>query len=528
MLQEDKYFNELTKDELWNRYCGYFDLSLGEFMEIQHHLLMDEVNMVADSILGRKIMGNKPSSIEEFRETVGLTSYEDYEPYLSERQEDALAVKPYSWCHSSGRGGEFKWIPYTADALEVASRLFISNVILSTANQKGDIRIKPGERVVMHIPPRPYLSGMLANYASSVFTIRMIPPQEEAEKMEFQEAIQKGFAMALRTGVDEMASISSVMVKVGERMTEQAQGIQFSPAMLQPKLLYTLGRAWLRSKIEKRAMLPKDIWRPKGIIAGGTDTSIYKNDVAYYWGKIPFEMYGATEAVSLGIQNWNKKWLTFIPYFAFLEFIPEDESIKLREDVNYQPKTLLLNEVEEGKIYELVITNFYGMPLIRYRLRDLIKIVALNDDETGVALPQFVFHARVGETVDLAGLARLTERVIWQAIANTEVKFEDWSACKEYDQNKTHLRVYIELKEERETSELERLIDEHLREVDLDYRDVGKYLNMQPVKVSVLSPGTFDRYYQEKVSEGADMAHLKPPHINASDEEIERLLRLNT
>ena len=274
-------------------------------------------------------------------------------------------------------------------------------------------------------------------------------------------------------------------------------------------------------------MLPKDIWRPKGIIAGGTDTSIYKNDVAHYWGKIPFEMYGATEAVGLGVQNWNKKWLTFIPFFAFLEFIPEDESIKLREDTNYQPKTLLLNEVEEGKIYELLITNFYGMPLIRYRLRDLIQIVALSDDETGVVLPQFVFHARVGETVDLAGLARLTERVIWQAIANTEVKFEDWSACKEYNQNKTYLRVYIELKEERQASELERLIDEQLKAVDLDYRDVSKYLDMQPVMVRLLSPGTFDRYYQEKVSEGADMAHLKPPHINASDKEIQLLLKLS-
>ena len=167
------------------------------------------------------------------------------------------------------------------------------------------------------------------------------------------------------------------------------------------------------------------------------------------------------------------------------------------------------------------------MPLIRYRLRDLIQIVALSDDETGVVLPQFAFHARVGETVDLAGLARLTERVIWQAIANTEVKFEDWSACKEYNQNKTYLRVYIELKEERQASELERLIDEQLKAVDLDYRDVSKYLDMQPVMVRLLSPGTFDRYYQEKVSEGADMAHLKPPHINASDKEIQLLLKLS-
>jgi hypothetical protein len=528
MRQEDKYFRTLTNEELWQRYCGFFDLSVDEFMEIQEDLLMKEVDLVADSPLGKKIMGDrKPKSVEEFRRLVPLTTYEDYELYLGECQADSLAVKPAAWCHSSGRGGKFKWLPYTSEALDVVARLFVTYIILATANRRGEVRIGPGERAAINLPPRPYSSGTFTYYVAQAFSLRFIPPLEEGEKMEFRDRIQKGFQMALETGVDLIGSLSSVMVKVGERMTEQAQGMKLSRIMLHPKVFFRVTRAWLRSKRERRPMLPKDLWSPKGIITSGTDTSIYKEDVAYYWGKTPFELIGASEVPTIAVQNWNKKWLTFIPYSAFWEFIPEDESIRSREDKTYHPTTVLLNELEEGKLYEVVLTQFYGMPLLRYRIGDIIRVVALSDDEVGVNLPQIVFHARVGESIDLAGLASLNERVIWQAIANTGIKYEDWSARKEYEQGKTFLRLYIELKEEREAAEVERLVDEQLKVVDVDYRDIDSYLELQAVRVTVLSRGTFERYYQEKVKEGADLAHLKPPHMNAPEAVIKRLLQLS-
>lgn len=526
MLREDKYFQSLGEEELWQRYCGFFDLSLDEYMKTQEDLLMEEIGLVVDSFLGKKIMGNnKPSSVEEFRRLVPLTTYDDYEPYLSECREDVLAVKPVLWCHSAGRGGTFKWIPYSAGALE--KPYYISNIILATATGKGEVNIKPKERILLNLPARPYASGSLFHYLSQVFPIRSIPPQEEAEEVDFQERIERGFQMALRSGVDEILSMSSIMVKIGERMAGQAQGMKFSLSMLHPRVLLTITRALLRSKLGRRPMLPKDLWSPKAIITAGTDTSIYKEDIAYYWGKSPFEIYGSTEAPSIAVQNWNKKWLTFVPTCAFWEFIPEEESIKSREDKSYHPSTVLLNELKEGKIYEVVLTQLYGMPLLRYRIGDAVKVVALSDDEAGINLPQFVFHARIDEIIDLAGLAKLNERVVWQAIANTGIKYEEWSVRKEYEHDRTFLRVYMELKGEREATEIERLIDEQLKAVDVDYRDIDSYLELQPVRVTLLSEGTFARYYQEKVKEGADLAHLKPPHMNASDEVIQQLLRLS-
>ena len=138
-----------------------------------------------------------------------------------------------------------------------------------------------------------------------------------------------------------------------------------------------------------------------------------------------------------------------------------------------------------------------------------------------------VFHSRIGETIDLAGLTRLTEKVIWQAVVNTKVEYEDWSVRKEYDGDKAYIRFFIELKEDIEDSKLESLLDQELKNVDVDYRDLDSYLELQPVRITKLSPGTFTRYYQVMVEEGADMAHLKPPHMNAREEVIERLLKLS-
>ena len=528
MLSEDMYFYRLNEEELWQRYCGFTSLSIDEFMEIQNYLLMQQIELVAGSTLGKKIMGNsKPSTMEEFRKVVPLTTYNDYEPYLSEKREDVLGVKPLFWCHSAGRGGNFKWIPYTNEAFDVFFRLYLGFLILAATNAKGEVKIAPGERVLLNAAPRPYASGTLFYHMSQAFSLYCMPPFEIAETITFAERLKMGFSLALRGGVDDVFSIASVLVKVGEMFAGEAQGMQPSFGMLHPRTLFNIIRGWLRAKLARRSMLPRDIWNVKSILTVGTDTHIYKKAVAYYWGREPYEIYGGTEAPGIAANLWNKRWLTLIPHACFCEFIPEEESIKSREDNSYQPSTILANELEVGRVYEVVTTEFYGMPLLRYRLGDLIKVMALSDDEAGVNLPQISFHTRVGETIDLAGLARLTERVVWQAIANSGIKYNEWSVCKEYDRGVTYIRFYMELKESREVNEVERVLDEQLRVFDQDYRDIDDYLNLNPVKVTLLSPGTFDRYYQARVKEGADLAHLKPPHMAPPEKVIEELIRLS-
>ena len=166
------------------------------------------------------------------------------------------------------------------------------------------------------------------------------------------------------------------------------------------------------------------------------------------------------------------------------------------------------------------------MPLLRYRLNDVIKVISLKDEEADINLPQISFHHRAGEIISLGGLVRLDEKTIWQAIYSTGIRFTEWAACKEYEDGQTYLRLYIELKENKGAAEIAGMIDEQLLSIDTDYWELHSILHINPVRVKLLVPGTFQRYVEEKRKQGADLAHLKPAHINPPESNIQLLLKL--
>ena len=47
--------------------------------------------------------------------------------------------------------------------------------------------------------------------------------------------------------------------------------------------------------------------------------------------------------------------------------------------------------------------------------------------------------------------------------------------------------------------------------------DPESVLGLKPIQVTLLSQGAFSSYVAQRQAEGADLGHLKPPHINASD-----------
>jgi phenylacetate-coenzyme A ligase PaaK-like adenylate-forming protein len=524
MITEDEVFRFGNREKAWNKYCGFLDLSLSEFMEIQERLLMQQINHVYGSPLSERFMRSKPRDVSEYRQKVPLTRYSDYADFLSNKNEEVLPEKPFCWAHTSGRGGAQKWVPYTRQAIEMFSNVGVASIILACANKKGEINFGNGLRILINLPPAPYMTGLLADIIVPRLGARVIPPPDKYADADFETKIMAGFAIAMREGVDVLSSMSSVLIKMGERFVDSSGNIQLNRRMLHPQVLWRFLVAWLRSKREGRGILPKDLWPLKGLSCYGMDTSIYKEELKYYWGKSPFESYGSTETGLIATDAWNKKYMTFVPFFCFFEFIPEDEWLKSREDDDYRPYTLLLSEVEANKKYEIVVSNFHGMPFMRYRLGDLIRIVALEDEETGIKLPQMVFESRADDIIDIAGFARIDEKAVWQALVNTGVKYEEWSARKEYENGKPILQLYIELKEDMPLNELTGKVHRELARVNTDYRDMESMLGIFPLHISLLPGGTFQNYLKKKKKEGASLAHLKPPHMNALDTVIQSLI----
>ena len=108
MSKPIELFRQGRHEELWQMCCGFLDLSLEQFMSIQKRLLLEQIELLKNCELGRKMMrGAMPETIEEFREQVPLTTYEDYYPELPEYMDDVLPAKPIIWQHTSGRSVEY-------------------------------------------------------------------------------------------------------------------------------------------------------------------------------------------------------------------------------------------------------------------------------------------------------------------------------------------------------------------------------------------------------------------------------------
>jgi hypothetical protein len=319
--------------------------------------------------------------------------------------------------------------------------------------------------------------------------------------------------------------LASVLARMGEQF-ESTSGSTTKPSkdLLNPRVLWRMIRALTVTKIQNRNLLPKDIWKLKGIMSGGTDTNIYRDKIEYYWGFKPLEGYATTEFGNLAMQSWNFKGMTFFPDAAFFEFIPMEEFSRNLEDPDYIPNTVLYTELEPG-IYEIVLTSFHAGVFLRYRIGDFFEVTSIGDEEIKSSLPQLYFYSRVTDIIDIGNIARFTERDIWKSLENAELPYTDWIVRKEILNTHPQLHIYIEPKAEAsiDITSAKEQIDGHLGDLVSEYDDLKTMFDYDPLIISLLPEGAFQSYMNAQVESGADLAHIKPPHMQPSDQIISRL-----
>jgi hypothetical protein len=523
------------KEELWQMCCGFIDLSLDQFMAIQKRLLLEQIELLKSCELGRKIMrGAMPETVEEFREQVPFTTYADYLPELVEKREDVLPAKVARWVRTSGYTGKYdvKWVPLSENFSAELEKVCGGLAILALCDHRGDAsRLKEHLKVMFTLGFPPYASGVLGELLEQAIGLDFLPSNRDG--MPFTEMIKSGFKEALYRGLDGFGGICSVLVAVGEQVSEQSGSINIRPLLKHPQAVFRVVRALLESKRKHHPILPKHLWSVKGILGGGTDSAIFRRRVEELWGRAPLEVYAGAEGGIYGTQTWDYQGMTFIPSLSFFEFIPEREWFKWQLDHSYQPKTVLLDQVQAGEIYELVITNLHGGIMTRYRVGDLIKITSMRNEKLNIDIPQIVFHSRADDLIDISGFGRLTERIIWDAIENAGVPYIDWTVRKEVLGDRVLLHIYLELRDNYIASEegIAGAVHEQLEKLDSEYHwkvydmwgNTADMLGLRPIEVTLLPQGAFSNYMSQRQSEGADLGHLKPPHVNPSDVVLSQL-----
>lgn len=530
MRFEEKLKNR-SSEQIWQEYCGFLDLDLDEYMNIQNRLMAEQLSLWKKSKLGKKILeakGIRPENIEtadDFRKAFPVTTYDDYADVLLQKNGDMLPADPVIWIQTTWEGGmhPIKVAPYTKSMLDTYKRNTMACMLLGVCEEKGKINVRPDDNFLYGLAALPYATGLLPRVLEDELKVNFLPPVKEAENLSFKERNKKGFKMGMKSGIDYFFGMGSVAYFVSKSLSALTGSSGSSGKMnISPKVAIRYLRAKKRCSKENREMMPKDLFSLKGIMVAGTDCSCYKDELEEMWGIRPMELFAGTEPTCIGTETWTREGMYFFPDACFYEFIPEDEMLKSYADPEYQPRTCLMNEVVKGEKYEIVLSVLKGGAFMRYRVGDVYRCAGLENSRDKTKIPRFYYIDRVPDIIDIAGFTRITERSVANAVKLSGLPIEDWVVIKEYtENNKPVMRMYVELKPECivNSAVSRTVIKEHLtiyfKYMDQDYEDLKKILGMDPLEVNILKCGTFDYYNKH---------NGKLRRINPSSHEIRTLV----
>lgn len=515
-------------NEIWQEYCGFLDLDLNSYMQIQERLMLEQIGLWCKSDLGKSIVGSKQiKTIDEFRSLVPLTTYGDYADILLQKKDEMLPEKPVIWIETTWEGGTqpIKVAPYTKGMLDIYRNNLISTLILCTATERKKFDVTPTDKVLYGFAPLPYLTGLIPPSLNDGIGLEFLPPVKESAKLSFSERNKKGFKMGLSKGIDYFFSMGSIAYYISQSISslgnsgssEQKKSI-FSYS---PSVIYRILKAKYRCKKEGRPLKPKDLFKLKGFICAGTDNDCYKDDLEDMWGVRPMELFAGTEPACIGTETWNRNGLYFFPDACFYEFIPQLEMDKNLDDPNYIPKTVLMNEVVPGEKYELVISVFKGGAFVRYRVGDVYRCLGLSSRQDNTQIPRFQYVDRIPTVIDIAGFTRITENSISRVIALSRLPVEDWFAVKEFSDNKRpYLRLYVEIQAKSLVTGAisKEILREHLetyfKYFDNDYRDLKRILGIEPLEITIVRCGSFAEYKRQT---GKSIRHINPSSYDITE-----------
>ncbi|MCI5858449.1 MAG: GH3 auxin-responsive promoter family protein [Blautia sp.] len=523
-LQKQQY------QEIWNQYCGFLDLNMEEYMNIQKRLMEEQISLWSNSTIGKTILkGKTPGNIEEFREMVPLTDYEDYADILLRKDGDSLPGNPVIWIQTTWEGGKhpIKVAPYTRSMLDTFRNNVVACLLLATSQEKGKFSYEEGDKMLYGLAPLPYATGLLPLLLGEETDIRFLPEVKEAVNMSFSQRNKLGFKLALQKDVELFFGLGSVAYAVSQSLASSGAGSKDLASLLKcdPHMLYRMAKAKRLSKKENHPIRPKDLFGLKGFMVAGTDNRCYKDELEELWGIRPMEIFAGTEPSLIGTESWTRKGMYFFPDSCFYEFITEADMEKNEEDPSFVPHTLLMDEVVPGEIYELVLTVLKGGAFARYRCGDMYRCVGLSNREDGTRIPRFEYIDRVPSIIDIAGFTRISENGITSAIRLSGLPVHNWAAAKEFNENnRPFLHMYVEVEKgalaERAVSSeiLKEILSTYFKYIDQDYRDLKKILGMDPLVVTILKCGSFGAYSEKY---GKTLRHMNP-----SRRELAELIRM--
>ena len=262
---------------------------------------------------------------------------------------------------------------------------------------------------------------------------------------------------------------------------------------------------------ERGHLLPKYFWPNLELIEcwkGGT-VKVYLKELPQYFGNVPIRDFGclSTEArSSIPMTDAGAGGVLAITT-NFYEFIPKEDIGKS------QKRFLLLDELEEGKEYFLIVTTPGG--LYRYNIDDIIIVKGFCN-----STPVIEFVQKGLNAVSITG-EKLYESQIDAAINRALDKHKllaEFFCASAQSGSPARYIFLIEFEgasPPQEAKELLKSIEEELQKENAEYKYVRDSQLLNAPVLKIVKKGEFERYRIKKVNEGANDTQFKVPELTA-------------
>ena len=531
------------------------DVSLAEInhftkdpMKAQRSTLKKIVRRNKNCELGKKF--HFDHSIEDYQRLVPLTDYSDYEPLvdrmIQNKEKNLMFTGPnIRYCSSSGSVGKPKILPKSANDLWKMQCIGFS-VSVSTAahwlkKNKG-IKLPPQMGpLVLILTGHKLEDGKRCNGAGQIPLdyLRMITPFFSTSpvsllKPEHEELLDTSY-LQLRFALenDKVSYLGSMVVTLltqmfdyleehWEMLCDDIEKGTLNPSVkITPELRKKYEKkfkpnperaAFLRKEFEKGFDTPiaPRIWPRLTWAYGmmGSNLSLYIDKLRHSVGDLPLHNcgYAAAEGYFATPVELNVSDAVLLPWCIFFEFLPVEEGA---EETDTTQKPLLIDELEVGKSYEMIVSNFSG--LYRYRTYDVYTVTKMYNNT-----PRVELLYRQNLSMNVANEKTTTQMVDAAAVATGEkcgVALKAYSFYADYSTNPPRYCMLTEpetLPDEETRQKMIATLDDELKETNEKYFKYRRWGMLNDPEVLFLKEKTYTDYQDYLRGKGVVLNQIKP------------------
>lgn len=482
------------------------------------------------------------TSVEQYKNLMPITSYDDYEPYINrmvnEHEDNLLTSYPIQhYMESSGTQGTAKYLPLTNPSKEIVNTLS-KQLFSRICDLMGDawtyhkllLLIIPADKTLVEHADRNSLStelfiGIFDEYIAD-FVVSPMLAYDKGRTTDTQ------YLHALYALADE--NMSSIFSPFMSFILEFINYVNANKDMLIQNIeTGTIDDSIQISEEDRLALLatmkpnksranhlrkifqayptswPKKIWPNLDLILSTSSGSFLEctEVVRKYVGADVNIMglgLGASECVFSMPVELNQNDAVLLPHTGFFEFLPLGK--------NDYTKTLTLDELEIGKEYELLVTTISG--LYRYQMRDAVTV-------TGMYLntPKIQFSHRIDQTINIFGEKTselLLRKIVYETAAENNLGIHNFSVYPDTTSAPMKYVLFIEFNDCSQPiphKQIQTIMENKLRSYNFLYTLFSDSGKLAPLKLHILQKNSYINYKQRLLIEGNNISQIKPVRI---------------